>query len=85
VGKGRHIILIVGAIIVALLLLFPSWKAVHPNDPNLATQLGFAWAFSPPPPPRGFATMRVERDSLTYYAWRQEVENHPYLMRGAAN
>ncbi len=54
----------IGAIIVALLLLFPSWSAHGPKDPNLWQPLGFAWAFSPPAPPPG-SEMLVERDSLS--------------------
>src|ERR1700712_4645170 len=65
-GNGRHIILGIGAIVVVLLLLFPSWSAHHPVDHNLIQPLGFAWIFSPPPAPAGF-DLNVERDDLNYY------------------
>jgi hypothetical protein len=65
-GIGRHVIVGVVAIVVALLLLFPLWKAVHPSDPAMSRSLGFAWTFSPPLPPTG-TVLSVERDHLNDY------------------
>ena len=63
--SGRHVILVIGVIMVVLLLFFPSWSAYNPNDPNSSQPLGFAWAFSPPTGPAGF-DMVVKRDGFSF-------------------
>ena len=63
--RNRPIILIGGAILALLLVLFPQWNAVDPTT-TLVTPLGRAWITSPPPPPKGYKTLRVERSSLDY-------------------
>jgi hypothetical protein len=65
-AHNRAIIVSMGVILAALFILFPEWIAVQPNNPSLTVSLGHAWLFSPPPPPKGFEMMRVERTSLGY-------------------
>jgi hypothetical protein len=61
--RNRPIILIGGAILALLLVLFPQWNAVDPTT-TLVPPLGRAWITSPPPPPKGYKTLRVERSRL---------------------
>ena len=63
-GHNRAIIITLGAILAALIVLFPEWKAVHPSDPTLTVSVGHAWILSPPPPPKGYE--RVEHSNLGY-------------------
>jgi hypothetical protein len=63
---NRAIVVPMGLILAALIVLFPEWYAVQPSDPTLTVSVGHAWILSPPPPPKGYETMRMERGNLGY-------------------
>ena len=53
-------ILAIGVFVAVVLVFFPSWYAIDPSHPTLSVPLGYAWIFSPPPPPTGLG-MRVDQ------------------------
>jgi hypothetical protein len=61
----RIFILAIGVFMAAVLVLFPSWYAIDPSYPTLIVPLGYAWIFSPPPPPTGLGMM-VDQSVVGY-------------------
>ena len=57
----RRAVLVIVAIVVLVLVLFPDWYAIHPTDPTLNMLIGHAWIGSPPSPPKGFEAMTVQK------------------------
>jgi hypothetical protein len=66
VRRNQYITGAIGGIVALALILIPNWYAVHPTDAALTRPIGFEWIWSPPAPPIGFESMRVEHGSMGF-------------------
>jgi hypothetical protein len=62
--KARIAVLAGAAVVIGLLILYPDWVAIHPNDSALTNPAGYAWLTSPP---AGFELMHVQKG--TEWIW----------------
>jgi fumarate reductase subunit D len=66
VRRSQCVTAAIGGIVALALILFPSWYAVHPKESALTYPIGIAWIWSPPAPPNGLETMRVEHGNTGF-------------------